>query len=198
MNIKRLLLTQGDDQRSRGLPVSALMDRHKPTSIADGQAALFNLVVMPTVCNLLHVFPGAGPWMDNAMQNMAYWHSSRKQRSLSLAPPEGNDLLKRMGGFGPLIAILQALVEHEVKVPADRVTALRTEVMVMRFVLGADVHNASIKAYARNSNSMFATAADKEELKQRLQSLWGVCLDVTADHTLSNDITNRVESRFAF
>lgn len=188
---------QGDDQKARGLQVSVLMDRTKPSNIADGQAAFFNLVVMPTICNLLHLFPGAGGWMDNAINNMSYWHSSKSRRTSSLTSPHGRDLLGRLGGFGPLIAILQQLVQHEVEIPSDQVVALRKELIIFRFALNADIHSQSIIAYARNSSSMFATAADKDELKRRLQSLWGACLDITADHGLSNDISNRVESYFA-
>jgi len=70
---------QGDREKSQGLEVSAMMDRHR-SSIASGQIGFIKFVLYPSYNMWLRLVPEASRPVDYLNENLAYWQEQQKQK----------------------------------------------------------------------------------------------------------------------
>ncbi|KAK9804098.1 hypothetical protein WJX73_007221 [Symbiochloris irregularis] len=69
---------QGDRERAAGLPVSALMDRHKGSELSGGQVGFFEVVALPMLRSLAAVVPAAEVLLVGASDNYLIWRSENE------------------------------------------------------------------------------------------------------------------------
>ncbi|KAK9861815.1 hypothetical protein WJX84_012136 [Apatococcus fuscideae] len=74
---------QGDQERSRGLQVSALMDRENRAGITKSQVGFFEIIGLPLFQSFADAFPVAKPILEGASHNYAMW---RNLAELQIAP----------------------------------------------------------------------------------------------------------------
>ncbi|KAK9804991.1 hypothetical protein WJX73_009166 [Symbiochloris irregularis] len=65
--------SQGDRERSSGMPISAMMDREKPGNLASSQVGFFEVVALPLYKTLTAVLPAAAPLRASANNNYNKW-----------------------------------------------------------------------------------------------------------------------------
>uniref|UniRef100_A0A061RJQ1 3',5'-cyclic-nucleotide phosphodiesterase n=2 Tax=Tetraselmis sp. GSL018 TaxID=582737 RepID=A0A061RJQ1_9CHLO len=73
---------QGDKEREAYLPVSALMDRHKPGPASGvNQLGFFDVMVLPLLKEWCHAFPETSELLNQAEENRRYWEKDAKEDS---------------------------------------------------------------------------------------------------------------------
>ncbi|KAK9817422.1 hypothetical protein WJX74_010557 [Apatococcus lobatus] len=78
---------QGDQERSRGLQVSALMDRENRAGITKSQVGFFEIIGLPLFQSFSDAFAAAKPVLEGASHNYAMW---RNLADLQTAPSLGS------------------------------------------------------------------------------------------------------------
>ncbi|GAX85340.1 hypothetical protein CEUSTIGMA_g12757.t1 [Chlamydomonas eustigma] len=66
------MFLQGDLERSRGYPISPLMDRNQ-IGITRSQVGFFNVIVLPLFKGLASVLPSVQPLLDQVLSNFQMW-----------------------------------------------------------------------------------------------------------------------------
>ena len=66
------MFRQGDMEKAKGYPVSALMDRDH-SGITRSQPGFFDMIVLPLFSSLALALPGMRPMLDQVRRNHAYW-----------------------------------------------------------------------------------------------------------------------------
>ena len=83
---------QGDQERLRGLPVSALMDRTKGQGITKSQTGFFNFVALPMYNAMVAAFPGCTPLLEAVKVNYAFWEKREAEAKAAAGASHANNI----------------------------------------------------------------------------------------------------------
>lgn len=85
------MFMQGDQERLRGLPVSALMDRTKGQGITKSQTGFFNFVALPMYNMMVTAFPGCTPLLDAVKANYSFWEKKEAEAKAAAGASQANN-----------------------------------------------------------------------------------------------------------